>query len=186
MRIGAAVLPTRRATKAWIESSDVADTAAKLRLPAISPRRRGRGIRPIMIVRRKRSMPRVRAICGSSRSAAGQTVRARASSTGRRIHRRLCTEAHARASRAQHIDQAAAGRRIPDRERAGCCRARLRQRSERSDAVFASLEHIEGAKGRLERVGERNGRPIFVDYAHKPDAPRKCRRCGHMPNASSS
>ena len=37
-------------------------------------------------------------------------------------------------------------------------------------AVFASLEHLEGAKGRLERVGERNGAPIFVDYAHKPDA----------------
>ena len=41
-----------------------------------------------------------------------------------------------------------------------------------SDAqtVFASLEHLEGAKGRLERVGDRNGAPIFVDYAHKPDA----------------
>ena len=41
-----------------------------------------------------------------------------------------------------------------------------------SDAadVFASLEHLEGANGRLERVGERNGAPIFVDYAHKPDA----------------
>jgi UDP-N-acetylmuramoyl-L-alanyl-D-glutamate--2,6-diaminopimelate ligase len=37
-------------------------------------------------------------------------------------------------------------------------------------AVFASLETLEGAKGRLERVGERNGAPIFVDYAHKPDA----------------
>ncbi len=36
--------------------------------------------------------------------------------------------------------------------------------------VFASLEHLEGAKGRLELVGERNGAPIFVDYAHKPDA----------------
>jgi UDP-N-acetylmuramoyl-L-alanyl-D-glutamate--2,6-diaminopimelate ligase len=39
-----------------------------------------------------------------------------------------------------------------------------------ADAVFASLEQLEGAKGRLERVGERNGAPIFVDYAHKPDA----------------
>jgi UDP-N-acetylmuramoyl-L-alanyl-D-glutamate--2,6-diaminopimelate ligase len=39
-----------------------------------------------------------------------------------------------------------------------------------ADAVFASLEHLEGARGRLERVGERNGAPIFVDYAHKPDA----------------
>jgi UDP-N-acetylmuramoyl-L-alanyl-D-glutamate--2,6-diaminopimelate ligase len=38
------------------------------------------------------------------------------------------------------------------------------------EAVFASLEHLEGAKGRLEQVGERNGAPIFVDYAHKPDA----------------
>jgi UDP-N-acetylmuramoyl-L-alanyl-D-glutamate--2,6-diaminopimelate ligase len=38
------------------------------------------------------------------------------------------------------------------------------------DRVFAALEHLEGAKGRLELVGERNGAPIFVDYAHKPDA----------------
>ena len=38
------------------------------------------------------------------------------------------------------------------------------------DAVFANLELLEGAKGRLERVAERNGAPIFVDYAHKPDA----------------
>jgi UDP-N-acetylmuramoyl-L-alanyl-D-glutamate--2,6-diaminopimelate ligase len=36
--------------------------------------------------------------------------------------------------------------------------------------VFAALEHLEGAKGRLERVAERNGAAIFVDYAHKPDA----------------
>ena len=35
---------------------------------------------------------------------------------------------------------------------------------------FAALEHLEGAKGRLEQVGEHNGAPIFVDYAHKPDA----------------
>ena len=39
-----------------------------------------------------------------------------------------------------------------------------------ADQTFATLEHLEGAKGRLERVGERNGAPIFVDYAHKPDA----------------
>jgi len=38
------------------------------------------------------------------------------------------------------------------------------------NAVFATLELLEGAKGRLERVAERNGAPIFVDYAHKPDA----------------
>ena len=38
------------------------------------------------------------------------------------------------------------------------------------DEVFAALEKLEGAKGRLERIGEHNGAPIFVDYAHKPDA----------------
>jgi len=37
-------------------------------------------------------------------------------------------------------------------------------------AVFAALEHLVGAKGRLELVGRRQGAPIFVDYAHKPDA----------------
>ena len=37
-------------------------------------------------------------------------------------------------------------------------------------AVLAALEGLEGAKGRLELVGQRNGAPIFVDYAHKPDA----------------
>ena len=37
-------------------------------------------------------------------------------------------------------------------------------------AVYATLELLEGAKGRLERVAEHNGAPIFVDYAHKPDA----------------
>ena len=37
-------------------------------------------------------------------------------------------------------------------------------------AVFAALEGLEGAKGRLELAGERDGAPIFVDYAHKPDA----------------
>jgi UDP-N-acetylmuramoyl-L-alanyl-D-glutamate--2,6-diaminopimelate ligase len=37
-------------------------------------------------------------------------------------------------------------------------------------AAFAALECLEGAKGRLELVGRRHGAPIFVDYAHKPDA----------------
>jgi len=38
------------------------------------------------------------------------------------------------------------------------------------EAVFAALERLEGAKGRLERVGVRREAPVFVDYAHKPDA----------------
>jgi UDP-N-acetylmuramoyl-L-alanyl-D-glutamate--2,6-diaminopimelate ligase len=37
-------------------------------------------------------------------------------------------------------------------------------------ATFAALAQLKGAKGRLELVGESNGAPIFVDYAHKPDA----------------
>ncbi len=37
-------------------------------------------------------------------------------------------------------------------------------------AVFAALKCLDGAKGRLERVGESRGAQIFIDYAHKPDA----------------
>ena len=37
-------------------------------------------------------------------------------------------------------------------------------------SVFAALEQLPGAKGRLERVGASHGAQIFVDYAHKPDA----------------
>jgi UDP-N-acetylmuramoyl-L-alanyl-D-glutamate--2,6-diaminopimelate ligase len=37
-------------------------------------------------------------------------------------------------------------------------------------AVFGALEGLTGAKGRLELVGNKAGAPIFVDYAHKPDA----------------
>ena len=42
-----------------------------------------------------------------------------------------------------------------------------------AEKVFASIEKLEGAKGRLELIGERNGAPVFVDYAHKPDALEK-------------
>ena len=37
-------------------------------------------------------------------------------------------------------------------------------------AVFCALEHLVGAKGRLDLAGVNNGAPIFIDYAHKPDA----------------
>jgi len=37
--------------------------------------------------------------------------------------------------------------------------------------AIAALEHIKGAKGRLELVGSTShGSPVYVDYAHKPDA----------------
>jgi len=39
-----------------------------------------------------------------------------------------------------------------------------------ADLVFPALEGLTGAKGRLELVGSNHGAPIFVDYAHKPDA----------------
>src|SRR5665213_1584077 len=39
--------------------------------------------------------------------------------------------------------------------------------------VFAALENLTGAKGRLELAGSKNGAPIFIDYAHKPDALKK-------------
>jgi UDP-N-acetylmuramoyl-L-alanyl-D-glutamate--2,6-diaminopimelate ligase len=39
--------------------------------------------------------------------------------------------------------------------------------------VFAALETLQGAKGRLEMVGTSHGAPVFIDYAHKPDALKK-------------
>jgi UDP-N-acetylmuramoyl-L-alanyl-D-glutamate--2,6-diaminopimelate ligase len=41
------------------------------------------------------------------------------------------------------------------------------------DRVFAALASLKGARGRLDLVGARNGAPVFVDYAHKPDALEK-------------
>ena len=41
---------------------------------------------------------------------------------------------------------------------------------ETPDAVFAALEKLEGAPGRIELVGRRQGGAAFVDYAHKPGA----------------
>jgi UDP-N-acetylmuramyl-tripeptide synthetase len=42
-----------------------------------------------------------------------------------------------------------------------------------ADTVFAALEHLEGAPGRLELIGRKGDAPVFVDYAHKPDALEK-------------
>ena len=42
-----------------------------------------------------------------------------------------------------------------------------------AQAVFKALETLEGAPGRLERIGDVSGATIFVDYAHKPDALEK-------------
>src|SRR4029079_3598446 len=40
----------------------------------------------------------------------------------------------------------------------------------KADRVFPALEKLQGAKGRLELVGDRRGAPVFIDYALKPDA----------------
>lgn len=39
-----------------------------------------------------------------------------------------------------------------------------------AETVLAALETLEGAPGRLQLVGRRGTAPVFVDYAHKPDA----------------
>ncbi|MCD7060140.1 UDP-N-acetylmuramoyl-L-alanyl-D-glutamate--2,6-diaminopimelate ligase [Pelagibacterium xiamenense] len=36
--------------------------------------------------------------------------------------------------------------------------------------AMAALAHLEGAKGRLEFAGSRNGGNVFIDYSHKPEA----------------
>lgn len=41
---------------------------------------------------------------------------------------------------------------------------------DRAEAVLGALATLEGAPGRLELVGRRGAAPVFVDYAHKPDA----------------
>ena len=42
-----------------------------------------------------------------------------------------------------------------------------------AENVLAALASLEGAPGRLELVGRKGGAPVFVDYAHKPDALEK-------------
>lgn len=41
-----------------------------------------------------------------------------------------------------------------------------------ADTAIGALEQLQGAPGRLEKVGEANGASIFIDYAHKPEAVR--------------
>ena len=36
--------------------------------------------------------------------------------------------------------------------------------------IFSALAGLHGAPGRLELAGQKSGAPVFIDYAHKPDA----------------
>jgi len=45
---------------------------------------------------------------------------------------------------------------------------------EKPDAVFAALETLKGAPGRMEKVAfSKDGAPVYVDYAHTPDSLEK-------------
>jgi UDP-N-acetylmuramoyl-L-alanyl-D-glutamate--2,6-diaminopimelate ligase len=50
------------------------------------------------------------------------------------------------------------------------------------DAVFGVLPELTGVRGRMQLAGVRdNGAPVYVDYAHTPDAlERRSRRCARM------
>ena len=103
--------------------------------------------------------------CGCSPSAG--RARASASSTPRSTALRRCSS-----SRTPARPTACACRwSAPSRSRMRWWRPALRSRPAASRAaVFAALAELKGAKGRLDLVGEKDGAPIFVDYAHKPDA----------------
>ena len=106
--------------------------------------------------------------------ARAEAAHGRAKRRGHPARRRRAIDGFAQALTLEHAGQAlrreaAAGRRLPGRERAGrgraCDRDRRRARRGVRRAGVAAR-----APGRLELVGERNGAPIFVDYAHTPDA----------------
>ena len=108
-----------------------------------------------------------RAACACSRSAAA----ARASGSSRAaidgFAQRLTLDA--RGERLRRA--AAAGRRLPGRECAGRRRPCDRDRQRAGRRCSPRSKNSKGAKGRLELVGDaQTSAPIFVDYAHKPDA----------------
>ena len=114
-------------------------------------------------------MRRARGACGSSRSAARATAQARAF-----VWWRLTSTALRRNLTLEHRGRRHAVR-LPlvgefQIENALVAAGLAIGTGSEPKAVFAELELLEGARGRLERVAERNGAPIFVDYAHKPDA----------------
>ena len=85
--------------------------------------------------------------------------------------RRLLADARARACGRQVLSRAAAaGRRIPGRERAGRGRAGDRDGQRSGCGVPRARRSAKARRAGSSWSAQRNGAPIFVDYAHKPDA----------------
>ena len=95
---------------------------------------------------------------------------------GRHRHRRIHASRHASSTPASAISSGCRWS-AASRSRTRWSRRGLPLRpAARPDRVFAALASLKGAKGRLDLVGDRNGAPVFVDYAHKPDALEKAHR----------
>jgi UDP-N-acetylmuramoyl-L-alanyl-D-glutamate--2,6-diaminopimelate ligase len=163
LHIAAAGSPTSRAIISIIirASRPIRRQAAAVRGPADAGRRRGHRCRSSTPTR---SLPprKVRGLSIVERRAQGDRH-----SSCRRKDRWLRAEA---AARTRGKNFACACRwSANSRSRMRWSPPGLHRHRRQPDAVFAALEHLEGAKGRLELVGEPR-RADFVDYAHKPDA----------------
>ena len=84
----------------------------------------------------------------------------------------LASTMDARVRRAAPMRRAAAAGRLPGLQRSGR-RGSLHCDGQRGGRRLQALQSLEGAPGRLERIGEIRGAAVFVDYAHKPDALEK-------------
>ena len=101
--------------------------------------------------------------------------------------RRLCAEARRSNTRAQARDPAAAGRRIPDRERAGLGRPRDRHRRRRRCGVRARSNISKAPRaGSNWSASATARRSSSITRTSRMRWRRRCRRCGPMPSASSS
>ena len=115
-------------------------------------------------------MPRARATCASS------PVGRRGDGVGDGIRlvdvaidgfaQRMTLEYHER----RYRGPAAAGRRIPDRERAGRGGPRHRHRQRRRSRCLPRSNISKAPRAGSNWSASSNGAPVFVDYAHKPDA----------------
>ena len=102
---------------------------------------------PLMTIGKKGRFLRVQSI---ERDGFGQTIRLSAEGQERRLHLPLVGDFQVSNALVAAAMVAAGG--VPLAE------------------VLSGVETLKGAVGRLERVGDHAGAPIFVDYAHTPDA----------------